>query len=195
MSDILKELEPTVKEVNKYSDPDKFVIDKLKKNIQIISDKVTDKYKVSHIPIQFSNKSPSRCGAVYYTHTYKVMGKKLKRNFPDYIIIYEFDIIFNYSGEIVWRLSHELAHHVLNETSNSLAHSNKHSILEDDIGCFIAEKYEKFLDSKYLIKLYNKIKYEKQNSKKTVKEFTNLLKKYPATELNFLNEYLQKMKR
>ena len=117
----------------------------LKKNLQTIADKITDKYGVSHIKIETSDLSAKE-KAVY--HTFRIKGGKI--NFPKDITIYNFKEIAGYPGEIIHDLAHELSHHILNKKIGSLQHTPKQGELEDEIGLFISRNFKNLLDKQQL---------------------------------------------
>jgi len=117
----------------------------LKKNLQTIADKITDKYGISHIKIETSDLSAK--GKAAY-HTFRIKGGKI--HFPKDITIYNFKEIAGYPGEIIHDLAHELSHHILNKKIGSLQHTSKQGELEDEIGLFISRNFKDLLNKQQL---------------------------------------------
>jgi len=136
-----RRLETTPSATKHLSNPEVTIpIFPLKKNLQIVTDKITDKYGVSHIKIETSDLSAK--GKAAY-RTFKIKGGRI--NFPRDIVIYNFKEIAGYPGEIIQALAHELAHHISNMKRGSLQHDSYHGELEDEIGFFISKNYSDLL--------------------------------------------------
>ena len=98
--------------------------------VQSIANKITEKYNVPEIRIEFSSFKSTKGQACYIT--YKLRG--YKTNHPKYICVYNWLDIQNYIGEVSHIIGHELAHHIQNCKYNSLRHNDKFYELADKLG-------------------------------------------------------------
>ena len=102
----------------------------LESRIQKYVDRITDKYKVPHIPIRFIPE-PSGNEAEGWYSTWKYRGSKI--NHAKYIGIPAWKYIRDDPEEWIYIAAHEIAHHVLNSKKNSLRHTKEHAKLSKEI--------------------------------------------------------------